>query len=172
MLVKNIVTPKLKQITFVVLLIVAIPFNIIVIDRYFFPKQIISDNIISAARVIQTRNSKFGSSKSTRGYIYNTDKGFEFLTDKDYISDLKINIEQTIIFKNIVSVCTEEGNKVELLTGLGGINGYFYLILAMSTTISICFLKLKPEVSDNEFLNIILFNGFMIFVLLIIWTLI
>lgn len=172
MLANQIVTKNRKQITLVVLFVVAIIFNLIVIDRYFLPKETISDNVIGVAEVTQTRSNKFGRSTSLRGYKYYTEKGFEFLTDKEYISDLTINIEQTLIFKNIVSVSTESDDEKELLTGLGGINGYFYVILALSSTISICFLKFKSEVSDNEFLNVLLFNGFMIFVLFIIWTLV
>lgn len=172
MLKNQIVNKNRKQIALVVLFVVAIIFNLIVIDRYFLPKETISDNVISIAEIIQTQSTKFGRSTTLRGYKYYTEKGCEFLTDKEYISDLTINVEQTLIFKNIVSVSTERDDKKELLTGLGGINGYFYAILALSSTISICFLKFKYEVSDNEFLNVILFNGFMIFILSIIWTLV
>ena len=172
MYAKPILNKNRKQITLVILFIVAILFNAIVIDRYILPSQRISDKIVKEIRVTQTRSTKFGRSTSLRGYKYYTENGFEFLTDKESISDITITVEKTLIFKNIVSVSTEGGDKKELLTGLGGINAYFYLILALSSTISICYLKFKSELSDNEFLNIILFNGFIIFVLTIIWTLV
>lgn len=169
---KPIISKNRKQITLVILYIVAILFNAIVIDRYILPSQKISDKIVKEIRVSQTRSSKFGSSTTLRGYNYYTEKGFEFLTDKEYFSDLTISIEKTLIFKNIISVSTERGDKKELLTGLGGLNACFYLILALSSIISICYLKFKSELSDNEFLNIILFNGFIIFVLTVVWTLV
>lgn len=164
-------TAKNKKITFIILCVISLIFNIIIIDRFLLPKKIISDNLISYAEVTQTVRTTYSRRTSTRGYYFHTEKGFEFLTDKVFIKDPKIIIEHTLIFKNIVSIRNHNSNDhKELLTGLGGINAYFYLILAISSTISICYLKIRTNITDNAFLNIILFNAFMIFVLLIIWS--
>jgi hypothetical protein len=166
------VTNFRRKIAIVVLFIFAIPFNLIVVDRYLIPCRSIYDNVISVEKVMQYAGGKFGRYKILRGYMYTTEKGYVFLTNGDYIGSTKVNIERTQIFNNIVSVSSEIGNEKELLTGLGGVNGFFYLIMALSSSISIAILSSKIQMSDMAFLKILLLNGFLLFVLLIIWSMI
>lgn len=173
MLIKQINTKINRQITFIVLCIIATIFNFILIDRFLIPTQKISDNVIGIIRVTQTTSTKFSRSKTLRGYIIFTSKNFKFLTDKQNISDTKVIIEHTLILKNIVSVSTSnDATPKELLSGVGGFNGYLYLIVGFSSILSACLLRLRSTITDNAFTNIILFNAFMLFVMGIIWTLI
>lgn len=140
------------------------------IDRFILPSREIPDTILQYAKVTQSRSNKVARSTSVRGYKFYTANDFEFSTDRAYISEPEITIEHTLLFKNIISVRTKDEDIThKLLSGLGGFNCIFYLTLAFSSTISLLFLFFKPEISENAFLNIWLFNAFMLFVLGIIW---
>lgn len=101
------------------------------------------------------------------GYIFLTKKNYKFSTQKKYIKENDIIIEQSYILKNITSVKT--GNidySKDLMSGFNGMNFYLAVGLAISIVISLLFLKFDKNLTENGFQNIIIFNSFLVFIAL------
>jgi hypothetical protein len=153
-----------------VLIFLASIANFLLADRYILPKKTIKDDIISYRNVNYTKTSKFGRNNIFIGYEFYTQKGFEFSTDKTFVQENKILIEYTPIFKNITGIKTEnEDYSNRLISGLNSVNLYFYIILAISSTISLLILLFNKEITDNGFQNIVLFNLMMLFFISILY---
>ncbi len=161
---------KSKPILVICLAILGILSSFVTMDTLMLPTTNIHDTILSYGKIYHTRNTKFGQSTTFFGYKYFTTNGFEFITDKVYIEDPQIKIEHSLIFKNVLGVSNQERDFTKkLISGLNDGHIYYYLIMTISTFISICILVFKKYISNNEYLNIILFNLFLLFCVLIIW---
>lgn len=145
--------------------------TIICIDYFLLPRKKVNDTITGYAKLIQKRTTMGISSTRTVGYKFYTQNGFEFITDEVYISASDIVVEHTFFLKNIVKIITPEKEyQNNLMSGVTGMNIYYYLILSISSVLSLLLLVSNKPLSDNAVANIILFNGFMLFVLFLIWT--
>lgn len=143
----------------------------ICIDYFLLPHKKVIDTITGYTKLIQRRTTMGISSTRTIGYRFHTQNGFEFITDEVYISASDIVVEHTFFLKNIVKIITPEKEyQNNLMSGVTEVNIYYYLILSISSILSLLLLVSNKPLSDNAVANIILFNGFMQFVLFLIWT--
>lgn len=160
-----------KTITKIVLVVVACFTTFICVDYFLLPHKKVDDTIIGHAKLIQKRHTYGISSTRTVGYRFYTHNGFKFTTDEIYISATDIVVVHTFFLKNVVKITTPEKEyKDNLMSGVTGINIYIYLILSVSSILSLLLLISNKPLSDNTVANIILFNGFMLIILFIIWA--
>jgi len=153
-----------------VLIFLASIANFLLADLYILPKKTIKDDIISYKKINYTKTSKFGSSNIFIGYKFYTKKGFEFSTDETFVQENKVFIEYSPVFKNITGLKTEnEDYSNQLISGLNSINLYFYIILAISSTVSLLILQFNKEITENAYQNIVLFNLMMLFFISILY---
>lgn len=143
--------------------------SLFLIDRWVLPQKEIADQLIGYRKLTLKRNTKFGSSEMSIGYHYYTEKGHEFTVeaDKKWISTTNIRLKQTLLFKNISSAETDKHDySSKLISGINGVCLLFIQIIVISSIISIVVLIRNKNISKNKFQNILLFNGFMLFITL------
>lgn len=160
---------KYKKITTQILCFALIFIAFLFVDSWFLPQKTIEDEIEFYAPIYKTNRSKYSTSetKTLMGYIFITKKNYKFSTQKKYIKENDIIIEQSYILKNITSVKT--GNidySKDLMSGFNGMNFYLAVGLAISIVISLLFLKFDKNLTENGFQNIIIFNSFLVFIAL------
>jgi hypothetical protein len=160
---------KYKKITTKILCFALIFIAFLFVDSWFLPQKTIKDEIEYYAPIYKTNRSKYSTSetKTLMGYIFITKKKYKFSTQKKYIKENDIIIEQSYILKNITSVKT--GNidySKDLMSGFNGMNFYLAVGLAISIVISLLFLKFDKNLTENGFQNIIIFNSFLVFIAL------
>jgi hypothetical protein len=160
---------KYKKITTQILCFALIFIAFLFVDSWFLPQKTIKDEIEYYAPIYKTNRSKYSTSetKTLMGYIFITKKKYKFSTQKKYIKEKDIIIEQSYILKNITSVKT--GNidcSKDLMSGFNGMNFYLAVGLAISIVISLLLLKFDKNLTENGFQNIIIFNSFLVFIAL------
>jgi hypothetical protein len=160
---------KYKKITTKILCFALIFIAFLFVDSWFLPQKTIKDEIEYYAPIYKTNRSKYSTSetKTLMGYIFITKKKYKFSTQKKYIKENDIIIEQSYILKNITSVKT--GNidySKDLMSGFNGMNFYLAVGLAISIVISLLLLKFDKNLTENGFQNIIIFNSFLVFIAL------
>ena len=156
---------KYKRLVFIILTTVLLSVSLIFIDIWILPKDKTDDTIVSYSQVMGRTGSKFSrGSKYVVCFKFYTKKGFEFSTEDTFVDENNIIIKRSLIFKTITSVSSETEDYSEKLTS--GLNGgclWFIIVLAISTTISLLTLSFYIDLSENGFLNIIMFNSLILF---------
>lgn len=128
------------------------------------PKKSINDEIVNYGKTMISNNSKFSRGNVCVGYIFFTQKGFHFSTEKTFIEESKVKIFKNMIFKNIVGLKTDKKDYSDkLISGLNGFTFYLIIVLSISSIISLLLLFFNKKLSENTFQNIILFNSLIIF---------
>jgi hypothetical protein len=160
---------KYKKITTQILCFVLIFIAFLFADSWFLPQKKIKDEIEFYSPIYSSHRSKYSTSetKTLMGYVFLTKKKYKFSTQKKYIKENDIIIEQSYILKNITSVKT--GNidySKDLMSGFNGMNFYLVVGLAISIVISLLSLKFDKNLTENGFQNIIIFNSFLVFIAL------
>ncbi|MEN9908228.1 MAG: hypothetical protein RLZZ540_1377 [Bacteroidota bacterium] len=157
---------KNKKLVELVLTATTLIISLILIDFYFLPKKTIKENISYYYQQSLKANS-YSNNRTVIAYKYVTELGDSFTTEKTYIYENPIEIESTLIFKNITKVYTKNKDYTEKLSsGLNGILLYLYFIFLLSSIISLTILKSEKTISENAFYNIICFNSFILFLCL------
>ncbi|MCP1996476.1 hypothetical protein [Flavobacterium sp. HSC-61S13] len=164
---------KYKNTVIYLLIGVGVIISILLLDRWILPQKTIEDTLIGYRVLTSTRSTQFGTSKVYIADRYYTALGNDFTIDIDRpIKDTEITITQSMLFKNINTLKNQSHDYTNKLTS--GFNGVFLLfthIIACSILISLGLLMSNRKLSKNQFQNIILFNGFMIFITLYLWAL-
>jgi len=157
---------KNKKLVELVLTITTLIISLILIDFYFLPKNIFKDNI-SYYYEQSLKANTYSTNRTVIAYKYVTELEHSFSTEKTFIDERQIEIESTLIFKNITKVYTKNKDYTEnLSSGLNGILIYLYFIFLLSSIISLTILKFGTTISENAFYNIICFNSFILFLCL------
>lgn len=147
---------KYKRVVTLFILTLALLLSFLFFDFYVLPKNTIDDEI--------EYYSKIRAKRSLIGYNFTTFKDYTFSIEGSYISDNKVTLKVSKVFSIITNVKTESKDySTKLISGLGGVNLYFYLILTLSCYVSLSYLTLCKDLSENSFQNIIYFNIIMIF---------
>jgi hypothetical protein len=133
------------------------------LDFWIIPAKTKNELIVSYSEVVVKRKN----SKELLGYNFFTSNGYVISTQKDFIDENVVQIKITPIFKNIVSVKSQIKDYSQSLNfGTNGIVFYLGLTLLISSIIGICYLKFDEYLTDNGYLNIVIFNSW-IFILFI-----
>ncbi|MGL2988491.1 hypothetical protein ACSVH5_12960 [Flavobacterium sp. RSSA_27] len=164
---------KYKKITIYILLFIPLVFGLFFIDSYILPNKTITDEIISYSEIYQTNSSnRFNKSKVLVGYVFYTKKGKNFSMQETYITESKVTLKESYIFKNITEVTSKVNDYThKLMSGLSGATLYFSVGLIISVIVSLLYLYFDKKLTENGFQNIILFNGFLIICILYILVL-
>ncbi len=137
---------------------------------YIIPQKTESDKIIAYAAIKKKTATKFGRPKKNLGFRFFTKKSYKFSLDETFIDNPEIKITTSRIFRNVTDVYNQNVNYSEkLMSGLNGINLYVFLILSISSIVSILVLTLNRNISNTTYSNIITFHIFMIFVAIMIY---
>lgn len=156
---------KYADITFKILLFIALLISLFFIDSWVLPQKTINDEIISYGEIYIRSKQKYTNSESKVfvGYIFLTRKNYEFSIQKTFIEENKITIKQSYIFKNITAVKSQSKDYSDkLMSGFNGACLYIVTALMISSIISLLMLRFNKNLSENGFQNIILFNSFLI----------
>lgn len=163
---------KYKKICFKILCIIPLLAGVFFLDVYILPQKSIDDTIVFYTFKTKSSRGKYSSTSSElmRSYIFHTEKGHHFSTEKRFIKENEITIEYSYLFKIVTSVKSQnEDYSSKLTSGLTGLNLLFTTSLLLSSIVSILILRFKESLSVNGFYNIILVNSFLIFFLLYFW---
>ena len=147
---------KYKRVVIVFISIMTLFMSLLLLDFYVLPKDTLEEEI--------EYYTKIRSKRSIIGYSFTTFNDLSFSIEDLYISENKVKLKVSKIFTIITDVKTETKDYSDkLISGLGGVNLYFYLILAISSYVSLWYLIFFKDLSENSFQNIIYFNVIMIF---------
>lgn len=154
---------KYRKLVIWILGIVIGVISLLFID-YILPKKSISDEIVSFGKTMVTNNSKFSRNKVCVGYIFYTQKGFHFSTEKTLMQEHDVTIFHTRIFENIVGLKTNKRDYSDkLISGLNGVTFYLMIVLSLSSVISLLLIFFYKALPENGLQNIILFNSLILF---------
>ncbi len=147
---------KYKRVVIVFISIMTLFMSLLLLDFYVLPKDTLEEEI--------EYYTKIRAKRSIIGYSFTTFNDLSFSIEDLYISENKVKLKVSKIFTIITDVKTETKDYSDkLISGLGGVNLYFYLILAISSYVSLWYLIFFKDLSENSFQNIIYFNVIMIF---------
>lgn len=147
---------KYKRIVTIFISALTLLLSLLFLDFYVLPKDTLDEEI--------EYYSEIRAKKSIIGYNFTTVNDLSFSIEDSYISENRVIIKKSKIFSIITNVKTEsEDYSDKLISGLGGVNLYFYLILTISCYVSLGYLIFFKDLSENSFQNIIYFNLIMIF---------
>jgi len=153
---------KYKKITFKSLLSIPFLMSLFCIDSFILPQNASNDVIIAYSKIFVSSGNKISKGKTFVGYKYYTQKGHEFSTQEIFIEENEVSINRSYIFKNITGVKSVSKNYSEqIISGFNGACLYFSVGLLLSAICSLLLLKYDNNLSENAFLNIILFNSFL-----------
>jgi hypothetical protein len=158
---------KYKKPTIYALVLVLLSIAVFFTDYYLLPQKKTEDRVVSISKVEVVKKSKYNSNKIFMAYRYFTEKEFEFSLRKSMFEEPEVTIYSTPLFHNITKVKTKTKDfSDELISDLSGVNFYLIIVLAISSIISLLCLNYYKDLSDNGFLNIVIFNSLMIFYIL------
>lgn len=154
-----------KKITIKVLVVIPLLISLLIADSWILPQKTINDEIISYSKIYVKNNNKFHRSKIILGYIFFTQKGYNFSTQEIFVRENEITIKHSYILKNITSVKSQTKDYSDkLMSGLNGACLYFMIGLFVTAIISLLFLMFDKNLTENGFQNIILFNSFILII--------
>ncbi|GAB1308063.1 hypothetical protein KH5_07460 [Urechidicola sp. KH5] len=144
------------------LLSISIPFLISLIyfiDISILPARTFDDEIVETNNISHSSSAGGTSMRQEKkvGKDFTTQKGYHFSTLKAAPLPGGIRIEITPIFKTVKSVHKGK-RKLDVQSGLEGINGLLLIGFLISSTISICYTLLKKSISEDARLNLIYIN--------------
>lgn len=147
-----------------VFVIISIPLIILstinFLDFYLTSGEEMSDEITSFRRL---KNNKGHS----RGFKYVTKRNLKFALEDKYVQGNKIKLKHTLLFKTVTSIKTEKRDYSKyLISNLNGVIKYFHLVFLISLGVSVYIFSSKKQITNNTYLNIWIFNSFMLFILL------
>lgn len=152
---------KYKKPTIYALVLVLLSIAVFFTDYYLLPVKKTEDTLVMYQKIINQDNILLK-------YRYFTQQGFNFYIAGRFIEEPNVTIEYTRLFKSIKKVIIKNKEYSEgLISDFKGVNFYFLIILAISSVISLLCLFYCKHLSDNGFLNIILFNSLMILYILL-----
>lgn len=155
------VNPKRLFIIFFMPILILSSANMI--DFFFIPKIETTDQIVSRRKLY--RSNSYG--RILVGCKYKTAKGFSFSTSEAIIRENDIEINHTQVFKSITFVSSSRKDYTEKLSSnLNGILKYFHLLFLLSLIIGIIIFISERQISQNTYLNIVIFNTLIFVVLL------
>lgn len=160
---------KYRKITTQILAIVLLLIGLLFADSYVLPQKTIVDKIEYYSTIYKTSRNKYNGNETNffLGYRYLTQKGYKFSTQKIYIEENNVTLKQSYITKNITSVKTKTSDySKKLMSGLNGAVLYITIGLVISLIISLALLMFDKNLTENGFLNIIIFNSFWTFIAL------
>ena len=152
---------KYNAITIKILIGVLGVISIFFLDRWVLPQERIQDEIYGYRKIFKYSKNKFSSgSRSVIGYIYYTQKGFEFSTEKRITKEAEKITVQRSLFGNLTSLRSDDNDYSDkVLSGFNGSCLYITIGLAISILISLLILlQFNTGLSENGFQNIILLN--------------
>ncbi|WP_298146324.1 hypothetical protein [Flavobacterium sp.] len=155
---------KYHKATRILLGALALFINTLLLDRFVLPTKETPDRIFSYISFSNSTNTYTGTNKYYKGYKFLTDKGFEFSTENAAISNPRITITHTFLFKNVIGVYSDDNDYSQhLVSSVNGFMLYLYAMLGISSLISFCFLQFSKKLTVNGFYNAILINAMIIF---------
>ena len=127
---KRIVTIFISALTFLL--------SLLFLDFYVLPKDTLEEEI--------EYYSEIRAKKSIIGYNFTTVNDLSFSIENSYIPEDRISLKSSKIFSIITNVKTEsEDYSNKLISGLGGVNLYFYIILTISCNVSLGYLIFSKD---------------------------
>lgn len=164
--------PKYRKPIAQVLVMILLAIVVFFSDYYLLPHKK-TDDVISYYQTIEiVRGSRYQKSKTIAGYRFYTLQGFDFCLERTPLSKPDVTIEHTLLFKNIKGVTsTNQDYSDELISDFNGLSFYVLIILAISCMISLRFLLYDKYLTENTFMNILIFNGLMLFYIIYLYWL-
>lgn len=163
---------KYRKITINFLIFIPLLVGLFFADSWILPQKTINDEIISYSKIFVNNSNKFSRNKIFVGYIFFTQKGYEFSTQETFVEENKVTIKHSYILNNITTLKSRTKDYSDkLMSGLNGACIYFTLGLTISAIISLLFLRFDKNLSENGFQNIILFNSFLTLITIYLFVL-
>jgi len=166
----KVVKERPKKIFIIIATPILILSSINMLDFFIFPKEFFSDKIVSNNKIYRPNSGRevFGGHQRVFvGYQYETEKGLSFTLSKAFIPEKDIDVEHTQIFKTVTFVDSDRKDYTNKLTSnLNGILKYFHFIFFASLCYGIVTFLYDKSISNNKFLNILIFNSIMFCILL------
>lgn len=136
------------------------------VDIWLLPKQ---KDIDTFDRYYENKIQNNRGAKMMENFRIVTHNGHEF-TLNTITEENTLIIESSPIFKIVTSIRTDKKDYTShLVSGLVGLNLMFTNLVLISSFLSIAYLKLKKNISENAFYNIILINIFLVFFYIYFW---
>lgn len=139
------------------------------IDFYFLKPIEINDRILDI-ELITVSSSAGGTSvrKNRRvGCKYQTEKGYQFSTERKRLQDIEVNLKITPVFKTVKTVITSN-ERIKISSGFNGANLVLFVVCNIMILASISYLFIVSDLSQNAKLNLIFSNLFMFLIWLYI----
>ena len=147
---------KYKFIVTLPISILTLLMSLVFLDFYVLPKDTIEAEI--------EFYSKIRAKRSVIGYNFTTYNDLSFSIEESYIPENMVTLKVSKVFSIIKNVKTKRKDYSDkLMSGLSGVNLYFYIILTISCYVSLYYLLISKNLSENSFQNIICFNLIMLF---------
>lgn len=145
--------------------------NILLLDRLVLPRKFVPAIVEETMMLEYEHESRYGGhSRTFIGEMYFTDLGQTFSLERGNIDTPFVEVEETFLFHNITGVKTiNEDYSEGLISGFNGLKLYFLGILALSLNICAGLLLGFKKANENILWNSILFNGFLLFVLSVLY---
>ncbi len=140
---------------------------IFLFDFLILPEINKSDSIsqLSIIKTSQNFNGRSYGSQRDVGYRYFTKNDYTFSSLEDRIQNPKIQLTLSPLFKTVKTVTAVNDRNINLASGFNGLNKLMLLTTNFVILISILYLSIKKEITENARLNIIFLN----LLLLIVW---
>ena len=148
-----------------VIIFLAIPLLISVLYYidFCFLKEINIKDRISYIELITVSASAGGTSVRENkrvGYKYHTIKGYHFSTERKRLENHEVHLKITPIF-NTVKVVITPNQRIKISSGFNGANQILLIVCNIMILVSISYLLIVDEITQNARLNLIFSNLFM-----------
>jgi len=129
-------------------------------DIYILPGSTKTDVVYSFRKITQQTGNSWNRSKRTVGYKYTTENEHQFSTSRrGLLKSPKITMEISPITKTVKSVQLN-GKPIKLTSGVNGANMVLLISCNLIILISISYITLVKNLSENSRLNLIYLNLF------------
>jgi len=157
------VKEKYGTITFRILLLVPILTGVFLADSWILPQQNTRD-VVVAYRNIEVGGGKFNRSKIPAGCRFFTQNNHSFSLEGAFVNQPDVMLAYSPIFKNVTAVKSDAEDYTKyLISGINGACLWFVAGLSVSAIGSLLLMGCYKNLSENGFINIILFNGLVAF---------
>ncbi|MGS4344949.1 hypothetical protein ACKUSY_04935 [Myroides odoratus] len=151
---------KKQVIWFLLLLLVLI--GLIGIDAWIMPQKTRVEELYGYREITIRSNHE--------GARFYTVQGTSFSLGEAFIWEPEVTISSSYLFGTITEVKSRKKDYTPyLISGFHGINAVLCSILTFSTIISLFFLWKNETLTQNQYWNIILFQGLMLFLICAMW---
>lgn len=134
------------------------------VDFFLLPETIVNDSIsyVSFINTPQTSQDNSVRANKSIGYKYTTARDLKFSTIETKIESRNIKLTVSPLFKTVKTVITPNNISVALASGFNGFNKFLLILFNSIMLVSIVYVNLAKEITENARLNLIFFNLFII----------